>query len=48
VISEVFAFPKTMEHLLRDRKKLGLRNIILLESPMAANSPFPCWKLSAR
>ena len=41
VISEVFAFPKTMEHLLRDRKKLGLRNIILLESPMGGEFPIP-------
>jgi len=41
VISEVFAFPKTMERLLRDRKKLGLRNIILLESPMGGEFPIP-------
>lgn len=41
VISEVFAFPKTMERLLRDRKSLGLRNIILLESPMGGEFPIP-------
>jgi acyl-coenzyme A synthetase/AMP-(fatty) acid ligase len=41
VISEVFAFPKTMERLLRDRKNLGLRNIILLESPMGGEYPIP-------
>lgn len=35
VISEIFAFPKLMKKLLRDREMLGLRNIILLESPMA-------------
>ena len=41
VISEVFAFPKTMERLLRDRESLGLRNIILLESPMGGEFPIP-------
>ena len=41
VISEVFAFPKTMERLMRDRKNLGLRNIILLESPMGGEYPIP-------
>ena len=39
VISEVFAFPKIMKGLLRDRELLGLRNIILLESPMAGEYP---------
>ena len=41
VISEVFAFPKTMERLLRDRESLGLRSIILLESPMGGEFPIP-------
>ena len=41
VISEVFGFPKTMERLLRDRKSLGLRNIILLQSPMGGEFPIP-------
>lgn len=41
VISEVFAFPKIMKQLLRDRERLGLRNIILLESPMGGEYPIP-------
>ena len=34
VISEIFAFPLLMKRLLRDRELLGLRNIIVLGSPM--------------
>ena len=34
VISEVLAFPKVIKGLLRDKELLGLRNIVLLESPM--------------
>ncbi|MBR2255411.1 MAG: AMP-binding protein, partial [Candidatus Methanomethylophilaceae archaeon] len=30
VISELFAFPKLMRRLLRDRELLGIRNIVLL------------------
>ena len=41
VISEVYAFPKVMKKLLRDREMLGLRNIILLESPMGGEYPIP-------
>ena len=41
VISEVFAFPKLMKGLLRDRERLGLRNIIVLESPMGGRYPIP-------
>ncbi len=41
VISEVYAFPKVMKRLLRDRELLGLRNIILLESPMGGEYAIP-------
>ena len=41
VIAEVFAFPKIMKRLMRDREILGLRNIILLESPMGGEYPIP-------
>ena len=41
VISEVYAFPKVMKRLLRDRELLGLRNIILLESPMGGDYGIP-------
>ena len=34
VISEYYGFPELMKRLLRDREKLGLRNVILLSSPM--------------
>ena len=41
VISEVYAFPKVMKGLLRDRELLGLRNIIVLESPMGGEYALP-------
>ncbi len=41
VISEVYAFPKVMKGLLRDRELLGLRNIILLKSPMGGEYAIP-------
>ena len=41
VISEVYAFPKVMKSLLRDRELLGLRNIIVLESPMGGEYAIP-------
>jgi len=34
VVSELYAFPRLMKRLLRDREMLGLRNIVLLPSPM--------------
>ena len=41
VISEVYAFPKIMKKLLREKEVLGLRNIVLLESPMGGEYPIP-------
>ena len=41
VISEVYAFPNVMKKLLREKEVLGLRNIILLESPMGGEYPIP-------
>ncbi len=41
VVSEVWAFPQLMKRLLRDRELLGLRNIIVLESPMGGEFAIP-------
>ena len=41
VVSELYAFPQLMKRLLRDREMLGLRNIILLESPMGGDFGIP-------
>jgi len=41
LISEVCAFPNVMKRLMRDRELLGLRNIILLESPMGGEYSIP-------
>ena len=41
MVSEVWAFPKLMKRLLRDREALGLRNIIVLESPMGGDFIVP-------
>lgn len=45
MISEIWAFPKLMKRLLRDRKMLGLRNIIVLESPMGGEYAIPMLEL---
>ncbi len=41
VISEYYAFPRLMRRLLRLRELLGIRNIILLESPMGGKFGIP-------
>ena len=41
MVSEIWAFPLLMKRLLRDREKLGLRNIIVLESPMGGEFGVP-------
>ena len=41
IVSELFAFPNVMKKLLRDKEKLGLRNIIVLESPMGGEYAIP-------
>ena len=41
LISELFTFPRLMKHLLRDRELLGLRNIIVLGSPMGGEYAIP-------
>ena len=41
VLSEIWAFPKLMERLLRDRELLGLRNIIVLQSPLGGEFGIP-------
>ena len=41
IVSELFAFPNVMKKLLRDKEKLGLRNIIVLGSPMGGDYAIP-------
>ena len=41
VVSEIYAFPLLMKRLLRDREMLGLRNIVLLQSPMGGEFGIP-------
>ena len=41
VISEYYAFPRLMKRLLLQRELLGIRNIILLESPMGGDFGIP-------
>lgn len=45
IVSELFAFPLLMKKLLRDKEMLGLRNIIVLESPMGGDYAFPALEL---
>ena len=45
VISEYYAFPELMKRLLRDREMLGLRNIILLQSPMGGEFGIPALEM---
>ncbi len=45
MVSEVWAFPLLMKRLLRDREKLGLRNIIVLESPMGGEFAVPALEI---
>ena len=41
LVSELYAFPKLMKRLLRDRELLGLRSIIVLSSPMGGEFGVP-------
>ena len=41
VISEMWAFPMEMKRLMREKEALGLRNIIVLESPMGGEFAVP-------
>ncbi len=41
VVSEIWAFPQLMKRLLRDREMLGLRNIVVLESPLGGEFGIP-------
>ena len=45
LVSELYAFPKLMKRLLRDREMLGLRNVIVLESPMGGEFGVPALEL---
>ena len=45
LVSELYAFPQLMKRLLRDRELLGLRNIILLQSPMGGEYGVPALEL---
>ncbi len=44
IISEIFAFPNVMKRLLRDRESLGIKNIILLPSPMGGEYGMPAFE----
>lgn len=41
IVSELFAFPQLMKRLIRDRDLYGIRNIIVLSSPMGGDYAFP-------
>ncbi len=41
LVSELYAFPQLMKRLLREREVLGLRNIIVLGSPMGGEYEVP-------
>lgn len=41
IVSELFAFPRLMKRLLRDRELLGLNHIIVLQSPMGGDYAIP-------
>lgn len=41
IVSELFAFPKVMKNLVDNKEKLGLRNIIVVESPMGGEFGIP-------
>ena len=41
VISEVFAFPNLMKRLLRDRELLGIKNVVVIPSPMGGDYAIP-------
>ena len=45
IISELYAFPKIVNKLLRDKEQLGLRNIIILESPMGGDYGVPAFEV---
>ena len=45
VVSELFAFPLLMKRLLSDSAMLGLRNIIVLQSPMGGDYAFPALEI---
>ena len=45
LVSEYYGFPLMMKHLLRDRELLGIRNVILLQSPMGGEYGVPALEL---
>ena len=45
LVSELYAFPQLMKHLLRDRDLLKLRNIIVLGSPMGGEYGVPALEI---
>ena len=45
IVSEVFAFPNVMKRLLRDREMLGIKNIIVLPSPMGGEYAIPAFDM---
>ena len=48
VISEIFAFPNVMKRLLRDRDLLGIKNIIVIPSPMGGDYAIPPFEVARK
>ena len=45
LVSELYAFPQLMKRLLREKEVLGLRNIIVLQSPMGGDFGVPALEI---
>ena len=45
LVSELYAFPQLMKRLLRDRELLGLRNVIVMGSPMGGEYGVPALEI---
>lgn len=45
IVSELFAFPRLMKRLLRDKELLGLNHIIVLQSPMGGDYAIPALEI---
>jgi acyl-coenzyme A synthetase/AMP-(fatty) acid ligase len=48
VISEIFAFPNLMKRLFRDRELLGIKNIVVIPSPMGGDYAIPPFEVARK
>lgn len=48
LISEIFAFPNVMKRLIKDKKRLGIKNIIVLPSPMGGKFAIPAFEMARK